>query len=134
MSFDLDSMEVQSRDEAEQSVSGGGAGRESKYEPIAEKWSEIPDGKAIVLSDLANNDVQNIRNLLYRRFGKENVIVRATKTDTNPEGTDLYKAVVREREGGEYLRDDSTNSTQEVAEDIAEDSEEPTDDELEDVF
>jgi hypothetical protein len=43
--------------------------------------------------------VQNLRNLLYRKFGKRNVIVRSAKQE---EGE--YLAVVREREGNEYLR------------------------------
>jgi hypothetical protein len=40
--------------------------------------------------------------LLYRRFGKENIIVRSAQQED-----DSYKAVVRERQGNEYLRSDS---------------------------
>ena len=95
-------MEVKDRDEAERELgAGGGRGRTSRYEPIAQKWSELGDDESIVLSDLAKNDIQNLRNLLYRRFGKENVIVRSAK-----QGDDTFKAVVRERDGNEYLRDE----------------------------
>jgi len=95
-------MEVKDTDEAERELgAGGGRGRTSRYEPIAQKWSELGDDESIVLSDLKKNDIQNLRNLLYRRFGKENVIVRSAKQDD-----DTFKAVVREREGNEYLRDE----------------------------
>jgi hypothetical protein len=95
-------MEVKDRDEAERELgAGGGRGRTSRYEPIAQKWSELGEDESIVLSDLEKNDIQNLRNLLYRRFGKENVIVRSAKQDD-----DTFKAVVRERDGNEYLRDD----------------------------
>jgi hypothetical protein len=95
-------MEVKDKDEAERELgAGGGRGRTSRYEPVAQEWSELGDGQAIVLSDLGKNDIQNLRNLLYRRFGKENVIVRSAKQD---DGT--FKAVIREREGDEYLRDE----------------------------
>jgi len=95
-------MEVKDRDEAERELgAGGGRGRTSRYEPIAQKWSEIGDDESIVLSDLGKNDIQNLRNLLYRRFGKENVIVRSAKQED-----DSFKAVVRAREGDEYLRQD----------------------------
>jgi hypothetical protein len=93
-------MEVKDRDEAERELgAGGGRGRTSRYEPIAQKWSEIGDDESIVLADLGKNDIQNLRNLLYRRFGKENVIVRSAKQED-----DSFKAVVRARDGDEYLR------------------------------
>jgi hypothetical protein len=95
-------MEVMDEKEAERKLgASGGRGRTSQYEPIAQKWSEVGDDEAIVLSDLEKNDIQNLRNLLYRRFGKENVIVRSAQQE---EGT--YKAVVRAREEDEYLRND----------------------------
>lgn len=95
-------MEVMDQQEAERELgASGGRGRTSKYEPIAQKWGEIDDGEAIVLSDLEQNDIQNLRNLLYRRFGKENVIVRSAQQED-----DSYKAVVRTREDDEYLRND----------------------------
>jgi len=95
-------MEVKDRDEAERELgAGGGRGRTSRYEPIAQKWSELGSDESIVLSDLEKNDIQNLRNLLYRRFGKENVIVRSAKQED-----ESFKAVVREREGNEYLRDE----------------------------
>ncbi|WP_251923553.1 hypothetical protein [Salinibacter ruber] len=53
----------------------------------------------IVLRELGENDVQNLRNLLYRKFGKRNVIVRSSKQE---EGKRL--AVVQKREGNEYLQ------------------------------
>jgi len=96
-------MEVKETEEAEHELgAGGGRGRTSQYEPVAQKWSELGDDEAILLSDLEQNDVQNLRNLLYRRFGKENVIVRSSEQED-----ESYKAVVRAREGGEYLRDGS---------------------------
>ncbi|WP_251941784.1 helix-turn-helix domain-containing protein [Salinibacter ruber] len=75
--------------------------RISRYQPVVQKWKEInKDEEAIVLADLSENDVQNIRNLLYRRVGKENVMVR---TAEQKDGT--FKAVVRPREDDSYLRD-----------------------------
>ena len=95
-------MEVKDREEAERELGElGGRGRTSRYEPVAQQWSEIDDDQSIVLSGLEKNDIQNLRNLLYRRFGKENVIVRSAQQDD-----DTFKAVVRAREGNEYLRED----------------------------
>lgn len=95
-------MEVKEREEAERELgAAGGRGRTSRYEPVAQKWSELEDGESIVLSGLEKNDIQNLRNLLYRRFGKENVIVRSAQQED-----DTFKAVVRGREGNEYLRND----------------------------
>jgi hypothetical protein len=95
-------MEVKTAEEAENELGADGRGPTSKYEPVAQKWSELGDDEAIVLSGLKESDVQNLRNLLYRRFGKENVIVRSAEQED-----ETYKAVVRAREGGEYLRDGS---------------------------
>jgi len=92
-------MEVKSKEEAKREL-GAARARSSKYEPIAETWREIDDGETILLSGLEQNEIQSIRNLLYRRFGTENVIVRSARQDD-----DTYKALVREREGREYLRD-----------------------------
>lgn len=95
-------MEVKDRNEAERELgAGGGRGRTSRYEPVAQRWSELDSDESIVLSDLEKNDIQNLRNLLYRRFGKENVIVRSARQED-----DSFKAVVRAREGNEYLRDE----------------------------
>lgn len=69
------------------------------YQPVVLKYSEIEGGETNVLRELGQNDVQNLRNLLYRKFAKRNVIVRSAEQE---EGE--YLAVVREREGGEYLR------------------------------
>lgn len=75
--------------------------RISRYQPVVQKWKEInKDEEAIVLADLSEDDVENIRNLLYRRVGKENVIVRTAEQE---DGT--FKAVVRPREDDSYLRD-----------------------------
>jgi len=93
-------MEVKNRDEAELELGASSAqGRTSRYEPVAQKWGELDEDQSIVIYDLEENDIQNIRNLLYRRFGKENVIVRSARQDD-----DQFKAVVRKREGNEYLR------------------------------
>lgn len=102
MEADLE-MEVKDREEAQRELgTGGGRGRTSKYEPVAQKWEEIDqDEESIVLDDLEKNDIQNLRNLLYRRFGKENIIVRSAQQDD-----ESFKAVVRAREGSEYLRND----------------------------
>lgn len=91
----------------------------SQFERVAQKWSEIPEDEAILLSGLAKSDVQTLRNFLYRRFGKENVIVRSAKHDyghwvTQEDGSWIwkewkedatFKAVVLTREGSQYLRD-----------------------------
>lgn len=75
--------------------------RISRYQPVVQKWKEInKDEEAILLADLSEDDVQNIRNLLYRRVGKENVIVRTAEQE---DGT--FKAVTRPREDDSYLRD-----------------------------
>ena len=92
-------IEVKPTKEAEREL-GGGRGRTSRYEPIAQKWTEIDPDDAILLEGLEENDIQNLRNLLYRRFGKKNVIVRSRLQDDGS-----YNAVVRKREGDEYLRD-----------------------------
>jgi hypothetical protein len=95
-------MEVKKTDEAERELGAAGTrGRTSKYEPVAQKWMDLEDDECIMLSDLDQNDVQNLRNLLYRRFGKENIIVRSAQQED-----ESYKAVVRERKGNEYLRSD----------------------------
>lgn len=123
---DLD-FDVTSTEEAETSLSGGGSGRTSKYEPIAQKYNEIDqESEAIKLSGLKNNEVQNIRNLLYRRFGKEEVIVRSSKVSDDPE---MYDAVVRQREGGEYLRngENETDSEDTMSDDIADEADVPSD-------
>jgi len=93
-------MEVKERDEAERELGASSAqGRTSRYEPVAKKWEGLGKDESIVLSDLEENDIQNLRNLLYRRFGKEEVIVRSARQED-----DTFKAVVRAREGDEYLR------------------------------
>ena len=132
---DLDfNMEVSDRKQAEQeiSTSSGGGGRSSQYDPIAEKYANLDDGEAILLEGMSQNDIQNLRNLLYRRFGKETVIVRSKS-----QGDDTYKAVVRDREGNEYLRDNDTSngeapeSEATTEEDEVEDA---SDEDLDDVF
>lgn len=90
-------MEVKDTAEAEREIFNQRGGQ-SAYEPVALKYAEIDDDKAIVLRELEQNDVQNLRNLLYRKFGKRNVIVRSSK-----QGEEEYLAVVRAREGNEYL-------------------------------
>lgn len=93
-------IEVMDEEEAERELNAGGSrGRTSKYEPVAQRWRELGEDESIVLSGLDQRDIENLRNLLYRRFGKENVIVRSVQQED--EG---YKAVVRAREGSEYLR------------------------------
>ena len=101
-SFDI---EVMTTDDAESKLGRASRGRTSKYEPVAQKWEEIEEDEAIILSDLSENDIQNLRNLMYRRFGKRNLIVRSAKQDE-----DTFKAVVRTREDGEYLREDNGES------------------------
>lgn len=94
-------MEVKSREEAQRELgTSGRRGRTSRYEPIAQKWSESPDDESIVLSDLEKSDVQDLCSLMYRRFGKEDVIVRKAKQEDG-----AFKAVIRAREGSEYLRE-----------------------------
>jgi hypothetical protein len=127
-------MEVSDRKEAEQeiSTSSGGGGRSSQYDPIAEKYANLDDGEAILLDGMSQNDIQNLRNLLYRRFGKETVIVRSKS-----QGDDTYKAVVRDREGNEYLRDsDTSNGEASESEDTTEEDEveDASDEDLDDVF
>lgn len=132
---DLDfNMEVSDRKQAEQeiSTSSGGGGRSSQYDPIAEKYANLDDGEAILLEGMSQNDIQNLRNLLYRRFGKEEVIVRSKS-----QGDDTYKAVVRDREGNEYLRDsDTSNGEAPESEDTTEEDEveDASDEDLDDVF
>lgn len=99
MAMDFD-IEVKDKDEAERELrSVGKPGRRSRYEPVARKWRELGEDKSIVLRDLDENDIENLRNLLYRRFGKKNVIVRSAREE---DGT--FRAVVRAREGNEHLQ------------------------------
>jgi excisionase family DNA binding protein len=88
----------------------------SPYEPVAKKWSEIGEGKAIVLSGLSWVEVQDLRDFLYHRFGKKNILVRPAKQkggrwEKNEERSwswrenETFKVLVQAREGGEYLRD-----------------------------
>ncbi|MCS4034880.1 excisionase family DNA binding protein [Salinibacter ruber] len=88
-----------------------------KYEAVAEQWKEIPKDEAIMLSGLSKSDLQNIRDLLYSRFGKETVIVQSDKQEKShwveqPNGkwvwkkeSVIFKAVVCTRAGKKYLRD-----------------------------
>lgn len=127
-------MEVSDRKQAEQeiSTSPNGGGRSSQYDPIAEKYANLDDGEAILLEGMSQNDIQNLRNLLYRRFGKEEVIVRSKS-----QGDDTYKAVVRDREGNEYLRDTDSSDESEGAtngESEVTEEEDVSDEELDDVF
>lgn len=69
-----------------------------KYEAVAQAWSDLDDGEALLLSDLTKDDVKRLRRLFYKRFGKINVLVRSVEQD---DGT--HKAVIRAREGREYL-------------------------------
>jgi len=131
---DLDfNMQVSDRKEAEQEISSssGGGGRSSQYDPIAEKYANLDDGEAILLDGMSQNDIQNLRNLLYRRFGKEEVIVRSKS-----QGDDTYKAVVRDREGNEYLRDNDTSNGEAPESEATTEEEEvdTSDEELDDVF
>ena len=92
----------------------------------------MDDGEAILLEGMSQNDIQNLRNLLYRRFGKEEVIVRSKS-----QGDDTYKAVVRDREGNEYLRDnDTSNGEAPESETTTEEDEveDASDEDLDDVF
>lgn len=107
-----------SNQEAESAVETSGSARTSKYEPVAEAWSESDE--AVVLENVSQNDVQNIRNLIYRRFDKENVIVRSRKN-----AEDDFNVAIRERQDGEYLRDDED---EDEAEDTAEETTEDTED------
>ncbi len=52
----------------------------------------------IVLRELGENDVQNLRNLLYRKFGKQNVIVRSFDQEEESASRSC------ERKGNEYLQ------------------------------
>ena len=99
---DHENSDIEFEVEARDSGDYGRKYRASRYEPVVQKWSKIDEGnEAIVLTDLSKNDVQNIKNILYRRVGKEHVIVRAAE-----QGDGTFKAVVRAREGGDkYLRD-----------------------------
>ena len=69
-----------------------------KFEAVAQAWNGLDDGEALLLSDLTKDDVKRLRRLFYKRFGKINVLVRSVQQD---DGT--HKAVVRTREGKEYL-------------------------------
>lgn len=100
MSDDFE-MEVMPTEEAKRKISRLTGGRQSRYEPIVHQWAKTQDDESIVLSGLESNDVQNLRNLLYRRFEKENVIVRSAK-----QGDGSYKALIRSREGSEFLPGD----------------------------
>lgn len=101
-----------SEEEAQEAVATSGASRTSKYEPVAKAWENSDE--AVVLEDVSENDVQNIRNLIYRRFDKEDVIVRSRKN-----GEDSFNVSIMEREGDEYLRG-SDGESENTAEDVTE--------------
>lgn len=111
-----------SAEEAESAVETSGSARTSKYESVAQAWAEADE--AVVLEDVSENDVQNIRNLIYRRFDKEDVIVRSAK-----KGEDNFNVAIRERKDGEYLRSEEDEAetqepevTENTSESTAEDS------------
>jgi len=95
-------MEITPTEEAKREISALAGGRHSPYEPVARKWENTGKDKSLVLSGLEKNDIQNLRTLLYRRFHKKNIIVRSAQQE---DGT--YKAVIRAREGAEYLPTDA---------------------------
>lgn len=91
---------VKTEEEAERELgTQGKPGRTSRFEHVAQRWKETDENEAIVIEDLEDTDVQSLRRLLYRRFGKETVIVRSAQ-----QADGSYKAVVRRRADGEYLR------------------------------
>jgi len=94
-------MEIVPVEEAKRELSRLSTGRHSRYAPVVRQWEETADDESIVLSGLESNDVQNLRNLFYRRFDKRDVIVRSAKQE---DGT--YKALVRIREGTEFLSEE----------------------------
>lgn len=99
---------------------GHKSAQKSKFEPVAQKWEEIGEDEAIVLSGLSKTDVQDLRSLLYRRFGKESLIVRSVEQGRSrfveqedgrwvrkEAGTGsgrTFKALVRSRMDDSYLR------------------------------
>jgi len=95
-------METMSKDEAEEEVSVSRQ-RESKYDPVIEQAKNADlENESVVVRGIEKTAVQGLRNIAYRRFGKENVIVRASEQDDG----DGYIAVLRARQEGEYLRGD----------------------------
>lgn len=76
-------------------------------EAVAQTWSLIDRGSVTIRSDeekirisaLEQNDIEKLRNVLYRRFGKKNVIVRYAQQEDGS-----YVAVIRHREDDTYLR------------------------------
>jgi hypothetical protein len=65
--------------------------KEAKYETVVKQWIKTADDEAVLLDGIGNQgEVSNIRNLLYRRFGKDKVMVRSAQKE---EGG--YKVVIR---------------------------------------
>lgn len=75
-------------------------------EAVAQTWSLIDDESVTILSDegiriseLEQNDIEDLRNVLYRQCGKKNVIVRSAQQEDGS-----YVAFIRSREDDTYLR------------------------------
>ncbi|MFO8099871.1 MAG: hypothetical protein R6T83_09670 [Salinibacter sp.] len=73
-----------------------------KYEAVAQTWNTMDEGQAILLSGLDRDEVNTLRRLFYDRFGKTNVLVRSVEQEDG-----MRKAVIRPREGREYLWGDA---------------------------
>lgn len=76
--------------------------QESKFSPVAKQWQNLEHDKAIHLPSLEWSEVENLRSYLYRRFDKEEIIVLSKQKEDGS-----YFAVVRARNGEEYLSNDS---------------------------
>lgn len=89
-------MEAHLSDDSDEAKDEALEGREgtSKYEPVAEKYAEIGDDEAMVIEGLEEKGVESLRNLLYGRFGKQNVSVKSVEQESGG-----YKAIVRNRQG-----------------------------------
>ena len=107
MSFDIEEI---SDEEAEREVSSN-RGRTSRFEPVGEQWEETEEGNSLRIPKLEKKDIQSLRNFMYNNYGKENVIVRSSKT-----GDDEYTAIVQRREGDKYLRNGEDESETEEEE------------------
>jgi hypothetical protein len=105
-------METMSTGKAEKEVSTS-RGRDSRFNEVGDTWESVEDKeeKSLVLSGLEEKDIQSLRNYMYRRFGKDEIIVRSAQQED-----ETYKAVIRTREEGEYLRENGGDESDEDAE------------------
>jgi len=100
-------MDVQTTENPDQEITRT---RDSKYSELVNRYQGLDEGQGLTISGLTKGQIQGLRNAFYNRLGKESVIVESTKVGEESDG---YKAVVRQRKDGEYLRTNGEDTNEE---------------------